>query len=85
MWATSTAAVVFLASLIAYAAYCESHTQSELHLEYSKLYLEFFKVIVVSFFVALVGILLPALMRETQQAFERRKEARIALRAGNTR
>jgi hypothetical protein len=53
-------------------------------LEYSKLYLETFKVIVVSFFVALIGILVPARLREVRYNFQRMKESRVAYSEAKT-
>jgi len=80
---TFASTLFFLLGLFLFGYYRETHTAGD-KLEYSRLYVEAFKIIVISFFVALIGILVPARLREVQLGFERSKESRIAYSKAKT-
>jgi hypothetical protein len=81
---TIAATLCFLGGLYFFGYWRESQTPPTDRLAYSRLYLEAFKVIVVSFFVALLGILIPARIREVRYNFEKLKESRIAYSLAKT-
>jgi hypothetical protein len=81
---TIYATVCFLFGLVVFACWREIQTPPSDRLAYSQLYLEAFKVIVVSFFVALLAILLPARIREVHDNFEKLRESRVAYSMAKT-
>jgi hypothetical protein len=80
---TSAATACMLLVLGLFALCNEKVTPTEA-LGYAKLYLQAFNVIVVSFFVALMGILIPARLREVRYDFQRMKESRVAYSEAKT-
>jgi len=75
----------FLVLLWVFVQWRESQfTLAANRLDYAKLYVQGFNVIVVSFFVGLLGILIPARLSEVQNNFERLKESRVAYSEAKT-
>jgi hypothetical protein len=81
---TVVATVVLLYALYHFAISREGAIPPADTLKYSQLYLDAFKVIIVSFFVAMLGILIPVLSREAKESFERLKESRVAYSEAKT-
>jgi len=81
---TFASTICLLFGLILFALWRERNSSPAERLEYSKLYLEAFKVITISFFVALLGILIPASLREARYRFQKMKESRIAYSKAKT-
>jgi hypothetical protein len=80
----SVAAIFLLACLVLFGYWSYRGASAAERVEDFKLCLEAFKVIVVSFFVSLIGILIPARVREVRYIFQRMKESRIAYSEAKT-
>lgn len=78
------ATIGLLFGLVLFAKWRERDALPSEKLEYSKLYFEAFKVITISFFVALTGILVPAHLREARYRFQVKKESRAAYSKAKT-
>jgi hypothetical protein len=77
-----TIALVIGAAVVTFAI--EWYRPSADRLPFYKFELGIFKVILVSFVIGMLGILIPAVAKETQQRFDQRKESRIAYSEAKT-
>ncbi|WP_375765121.1 hypothetical protein NR798_25745 [Archangium gephyra] len=76
--------VCLMLLLLVVICWRESQLPPDHRIEDYKLYLEAFKVILIGFGVALLGILVPAIFTEEQNNFERLKESRTAYSEAKT-
>lgn len=81
--ALTLSAVLFLAAL-AVVFRLEAHPPSDAHLAVLKFDLAMFKVLLAGFVVGTLGILVPAVLTETQNRFQQRKASRAAYSRAKT-
>ena len=85
-WLTATTLIIafLVGGLLGLICWPEATAPAGNRIEYWKFYLEFFSIVLIGFFVAMLGVLIPRGFSKTKYAFERLKESRIAFSRAKT-
>ncbi len=79
-----TVAMILVAALVSFILLNRDNLSAQNRLSYYQIYEDAFKAVIVGFGVALFGVLLPAMLAEARNRFDRLKESRLAYSGAKT-